>query len=90
MAGNPLYVIFTQDCEQLMHNSLHGGPEEWGVSERSVTGLADALEGYGLNATFFIVAQTAAAQPALYQDLENRGFRNRLAHTSAGHRPWIH
>ena len=43
MAGKPLYVIFTQDCEQLMHNSLHGGPEEWGVSERSVTGLADAL-----------------------------------------------
>ena len=39
MAGKPLYVIFTQDCEQLMHNSLHGGPEEWGVSERSVTGL---------------------------------------------------
>ena len=42
MAGKPLYVIFTQDCEQLMHNSLHGGPVEWGVSERSVTGLADA------------------------------------------------
>ena len=74
MAGKPLYVIFTQDCEQLMHNSLHGGPEEWGVSERSVTGLADTLEEYGLSATFFIVAQTAAAQPALYRDLEKRGF----------------
>lgn len=74
MAGKPLYVIFTQDCEQLMDDSLHGGPEEWSISERSVNGLADTLEGYGLSATFFIVAQTAAAQPALYWDLEKRGF----------------
>ena len=74
MAPKPLYVIFTQDCEQLMDDSLHGGPEVWSVSERSVTGFADTLEGYGLSATFFIVAQTAAAQPALYHDLENRGF----------------
>jgi peptidoglycan/xylan/chitin deacetylase (PgdA/CDA1 family) len=74
MAGKPLYVIFTQDCEQLMDDSLHGGPEEWSISERSVTGLADTLEDYGLSATFFIVAQTAAAQPALYWDLEKRGF----------------
>lgn len=74
MAAKPLYVIFTQDCEQLMDDSLHGGPEEWGVSERSVTGFADVLEENGLRATFFIVAQTAAAQPALYWDLEKRGF----------------
>ncbi len=74
MAAKPLYVIFTQDCEQLMDDSLHGGPEVWSISERSVTGFADTLEGYGLSATFFIVAQTAAAQPALYHDLEERGF----------------
>ena len=74
MAGKPLYVIFTQDCEQLMDDSIHGGPDEWGISERSVTSFADALEENGLNATFFIVAQTAAAQPALYWDLEKRGF----------------
>ena len=74
MAARPLYVIFTQDCEQLMDDSLHGGPEVWSISERSVTGFADTLEGYGLSATFFIVAQTAAAQPALYHDLEERGF----------------
>lgn len=74
MAGKPLYVIFTQDCEQLMDDSIHGGPEEWSISERSVTGFADTLEEYGLSATFFIVAQTAAAQPSLYWDLEKRGF----------------
>ena len=44
MAGKPLYVIFTQDCEQLMDDSIHGGPEEWSISERSVTGFADTLE----------------------------------------------
>jgi len=74
MGREPLYVIFTQDCEQLRENSRHGGPETWELSERSITGLADYLESQGLRATFFIVAQTAHAHSRLFRELERRGF----------------
>ena len=75
MAAEPLYIIFTQDCEQLAEHSLHGGPATWEISERSTSGFADYLESEGLRATLFIVPpQTVAQHRALFRDLAGRGF----------------
>jgi len=73
MAREPLYLLFTQDCEQLAEHSKHGGPASWDQAERSTLGLADYLEAQGLRATFFVVAQTAARQRRMFLDLEERG-----------------
>ncbi len=67
-------VAFTMDCEQLNENSAAGGPVDWGLSERAISGFADALERRGFRATYFIIPQTAAQQAKLFLELERRGF----------------
>jgi hypothetical protein len=70
---NAFHVLFTQDCEQLAAHSMHGGPANWEISQRSTAGLADCLEAQGFRATLFIVAQTAAQHRRFFLDLHRRG-----------------
>lgn len=69
-----LYVAFTMDCERLHQDSAAGGPPDWALSARSISGFAKVLGGRGFLAAYFIVPQAAQQHAELFLDLQAQGF----------------
>lgn len=74
MVSKNLYVVFTMDCERIRAFSPPGGPEDWNISERAISGFAETLVENSLIGTFFIVPETAERHAKLFLELEQRGF----------------
>jgi hypothetical protein len=69
----PLYVTFTMDCERIAAESPPGGPKDWGLSERAITGYCHRLLDAGMPPTLFITPECGQYHQALFRDLAAAG-----------------
>lgn len=68
-----LYVLFTMDCETINEHASEGGPVDWDLSHRSITGFCQILWKYNYNPTLFVVPETAAVQAELLRSCAEKG-----------------
>jgi peptidoglycan/xylan/chitin deacetylase (PgdA/CDA1 family) len=69
----PIYVAFTMDCERIIAESPQGGPTDWAMSERAISGYATRLLDQGYPPTLFLIPECAARHPELLGKLAERG-----------------
>jgi len=69
----PLYVVFTMDCERIAAESPEGGPEDWDLSERAIAGFCETLLGEGIRPTLFLMPETAQRHKRLLRGLAAQG-----------------
>ena len=68
MKADKLYVNFMIDCE-----STQRSINDSAFGERSARGFMKILEDHGLKGTFYLISTDAAASPAFYKELRDRG-----------------
>ncbi len=73
MHSETLFVTWTMDCEAINAESSSGGPEDWGLGERSMRGYVEALAARGHKATLFLIPRVAEVQAPLLLDLQAAG-----------------
>ena len=73
MQDNALFVTWTMDCETINEECATGGPENWGLSERAVTGYVQALADRGHAATLFLIPRMGEVQADTLMDLGRQG-----------------
>jgi len=67
---NDCYVTFTMDCETIGAESPPGGPADFALAERAVTGYVEALRRRGQAVTLFPVPRLAEVQADILTDLQ--------------------
>jgi peptidoglycan/xylan/chitin deacetylase (PgdA/CDA1 family) len=68
MKADKLYVNFMIDCE-----STQSSINDPALGKRSSRGFMKVLEDRGLKGTFYLISTDAAASPALYREIHDRG-----------------
>lgn len=73
MSEEKIYCCFTMDCERIARLSPPGGPENWELSERAITGYVDKVLKAGFAVTLFVVPECAEEHSRLLLSLRGEG-----------------
>ncbi|HJN15723.1 MAG TPA: hypothetical protein QGH10_09545 [Armatimonadota bacterium] len=73
MDRDTLYVSWTMDCETIGEECITGGPADWALSERAMSGYVEALADRGHRATLFLIPRLAEVQADVATDLAMAG-----------------
>ena len=71
--SEPLYVVFSMDCERIASESPPGGPETWELSERAIEAYTRTLIDAGFPPTLFCVPECGVRHADLLRDLRSAG-----------------
>ncbi len=69
----PLYILFTMDCEPAAGSKSREGPADWPLSARSIEGFCNRLLNAGYPATLFVSPRCAEEHTPLLEELGSLG-----------------